>query len=936
MKKFFLSFWILFLCLGLNAQRMTDALDRGLVVVHRTNGTSNEGTFVSWRILANEYYDVTYNVYRDGVKLNDKPLSVSNYNDTGGSTTSEYTVSAIVKGVEQPQCKPQTSWNCYLYKLIDRNYSGYKDITLQKVYSNADGSDITADYQPNDISMADLDGDGQLEILLKRLNTKDASSLYLESATDYAILEAYKLDGTRMWWIDCGPNMVSLNSTEIDIVAYDWDCDGKAEVVLRGADGMKIHFSDGTTKVIGDASVNSRNTFAHTDAQYCWTHTGNEYLLYLNGETGKPYQIIDYPLKRLEDGETDLKAAWGDDYGHRSSKYFFGAPFLDGRKASLFLARGIYTREKMIAYDINPQTHEFTTRWTWNCNQPGSEWYGNGYHNFCVADVDMDGRDEIVYGSMVIDDNGKGLSTTGLGHGDSQHVGDFDPYRHGLEFFGCNEDKPGNNYRNATTSEMYYRFETTADDGRALIGKFSDSFHGCQGRSSASNLISSVTDNVLGITADTFLKWSDLNFRIYWDGDLCDEVLNSPGTAKEAKIEKPGYGRLFTSSGCNMNNDSKNNPCFQGDILGDWREEFIVRCGGNLRIYTTTYPTEYHNYTLWHDTQYRQSEVWQMEAYNQTPHTSYFLGKAEGITMAPPPSTLTDRVEIADGASISKDDNDKHLLLAKTDNMSVSVVDGAAPYIVTDNAPTWVEGHDDNANITTTTYTHTITGGAFTGEMRLIKQGDGILKLPNVSETYTGNTDVWNGELDFDGNMVSSRVWLNRFASLKTNGGKFGAGIVMDYASQLLPQGDVSARSVTLNFGSRIIFPLSSAHIAADTLRINKVDWTDGPKYLAPVIQFTGNSKPSDGAYLVGTFNVLEGNLSDIIIEGISGVTYKLEMSDKNLYLVVGSGQVPTGINNISKDVSQGKCYNIEGMKMPDVKAYKGVYIKNGVKVMKR
>ena len=175
MKKILLSFWILFLCLGLSAQRMTDALDRGLVVVHRTNGTSNEGTFVSWRILANEYYDVTYNVYRDGVKLNDKPLSVSNYDDTGGSTTSVYTVSAIVKGVELPQCKPQTSWNCYLYKLIDRNYSGYKDITLQKVYSNADGSDITADYQPNDISMADLDGDGQLEILLKRLNTKDAS-----------------------------------------------------------------------------------------------------------------------------------------------------------------------------------------------------------------------------------------------------------------------------------------------------------------------------------------------------------------------------------------------------------------------------------------------------------------------------------------------------------------------------------------------------------------------------------------------------------------------------------------------------------------------------------------------------------------------------------------------------------------------------------------
>ena len=150
-----------------------------------------------------------------------------------------------------------------------------------------------------------------------------------------------------------------------------------------------------------------------------FTYYGNEFLLYCNGSTGVPYQCLPYPLKRFEDGETDLAKAWGDGYGHRASKFFFGAPYLDGRKPSIFLGRGIYTRHKFIAYDVNPTTHELITRWTWTNNKAGSPWYGNGYHNYAIVDVDWDGRDEIVWGSMVIDDNGKGLSTTGLGHGDA-------------------------------------------------------------------------------------------------------------------------------------------------------------------------------------------------------------------------------------------------------------------------------------------------------------------------------------------------------------------------------------------------------------------------------------------------------------------------------------------------------------------------------------
>ena len=232
----------------------------------------------------------------------------------------------------------------------------------------------------------------------------------------------------------------------------------------------------------------------------------------------------------------------------------------------------------MVAYDINPSTHELTLRWQWSNNGGWSDpWYGNGNHNYCIADVDEDGRDEIVYGSMVIDDNGKGLSTTGLGHGDALHCSDFDPFRPGLEIFACNEEEPCMNYRNATTSQLYVRRTSSNDDGRALCGNFSNTYPGACGRSTQTGMISCVANkDIADYGGDSFIAWGDLNFRIYWDGDLLSEVLNSPGTAKEAKIEKPGTGRLFTSSGCNMNNWTKNHPCFQGDLIGDWREEICA------------------------------------------------------------------------------------------------------------------------------------------------------------------------------------------------------------------------------------------------------------------------------------------------------------------------------------------------------------------------
>ena len=334
-KKFLLTVALIITAtLSVHAQRSMDKLDRGLVAMK-----TSSGIFCSWRIYGEEYYDVTYNIYRDGTKLNSEPLSVSNYTDAGGSTSSSYQVEAVVRGVAQGKSKAVTPWA-----------QNYLELTM-------DHGSLTSTYIPNDACCADVDGDGEIEILLKFDNQSWAGTSYQKAGYngEYFIMEVYKLNGKKLWWIDWGPNMADFQNNEQNIVAYDWDQDGKAEAVLRASDGTKIHTASGEVITIGDAT---KNYLAATSSGQWFVYQGNEYLLYLNGETGEVYDQMEYPLKRLENGETNLESVWGDGYGHRSTKHFFGAPYLDGRKPSIFLARGIYTQHKMIALDVNASTHK--------------------------------------------------------------------------------------------------------------------------------------------------------------------------------------------------------------------------------------------------------------------------------------------------------------------------------------------------------------------------------------------------------------------------------------------------------------------------------------------------------------------------------------------------------------------------------------------------
>lgn len=307
---------------GAMAQRVTDALGRGLVAMQ-----TDSGVFCSWRINADEWDGTEYNIYRGGTKLNSTPLKVSNFTDPSGSADATYTVRAVVNGVESAACDPVKVW--------EKNYT---------IIKPQHAPEIKAGLVPNDATAADVDGDGELEILMKYDN--QASDFHNGDDGIFTVIECLEMDGSVKWWINFGPNAGDFQNNEINIIATDWDGDGKAEVVFRAADGTVIHQADGSTYTVGDASINYRGN--DWPSGQWFMHWGKEYLIYADGLTGKPYECIEYPLKRVEDennpngllsgGAYDnlVNGEWGDGYGHRSSKYFFAAPYLDGRKPSLF------------------------------------------------------------------------------------------------------------------------------------------------------------------------------------------------------------------------------------------------------------------------------------------------------------------------------------------------------------------------------------------------------------------------------------------------------------------------------------------------------------------------------------------------------------------------------------------------------------------------
>lgn len=586
--------------------RQAEYLDRGLVAVN-----TEEGVFLSWRFLGTDDENTAFNVYRDGKVITDKPVTdKTNYVDKEYTQGSKYYVEAVITDKNGNIIQSEAD----ISKEVSPLEQNYFDIPLLQPESLTMPDKSTCTYTPNDASVGDLDGDGQYEIILKwdPSNAQDNSK---DGYTGNVYIDAYKMDGTFLWRIDLGVN-IRAGAHYTQFMVYDLDGDGRAEMVCKTADGTV----DGKGNVIGDGTADYRSSAGRI-------LEGPEYLTLFDGLTGEALDTIDYEPSRGNVRD------WGDDYGNRVDRFLGAVAYLDGKTPSVIMCRGYYTRAVLAAYDVTDK--KLVHRWTFDSNEKGNEKYtGQGNHNLAVADVDWDGYDEIVYGQCVINEDGTGLFSTGMGHGDAIHVGDFLPEREGLEVWGCLEASGGAMLWDGATGECILRIIASGDTGRAVAGNFIPGNNGSEFVSSANDNVYDAHGNVL-TSWSSFTKWSQ-NYAVYWDGDLEQETLD------RNMIDKYKAGRLFNAQGVSYNNGTKANTSLTADILGDWREEMIFPTtdGKALRVFTTTDETDYRIFTLMHDIQYRCQVAAQNVAYNQGAYTSFFLGTGYDLPSMPDIETV--------------------------------------------------------------------------------------------------------------------------------------------------------------------------------------------------------------------------------------------------------------------------------------------------------
>ena len=567
-----------------------ERLGRGVIAIRENPST----VAVSWRYLSSDPMNESFDIYRNDQKINKHPLKDATFfQDTYAGTES------VLYTVKAREGKTESS-----YQLPANAPLGYLNIPLNRPEDGTTPLGQNYFYTPNDASIGDVDGDGEYEIILK-WDPSNAHDNSHDGYTGEVYVDCYKLSGKLLWRINLGRN-IRAGAHYTQFMVFDFDGDGKAEVVMKTADGTV----DGTGKVIGDAQADYRNEQGRI-------LTGPEYLTVFNGLTGEAMQTIDYVPVR-----GDLMG-WGDSRGNRSDRFLACVAYLDGIHPSVVMCRGYYTRTVLAAFDWDGK--ELKQRWVFDSNNPGCKDYaGQGNHNLRVGDVDGDGCDEIIYGSCAIDHNGKGLYTTEMGHGDAIHLTHFDPSRKGLQVWDCHENKrDGSTYRDAATGEVLFQIKDNTDVGRCMAADIDPTQPGVEMWSVASGGIR----NVKGEVVKDRVRGLSCNMAVWWDGDLLRELLDRNMVSKY-NWEKGVCERIAIFEGTLSNNGTKANPCLQGDIVGDWREEILMRTADNtaLRLYVSTIPTDYRFHTFLEDPIYRISIATQNVAYNQPTQPGFYFG----------------------------------------------------------------------------------------------------------------------------------------------------------------------------------------------------------------------------------------------------------------------------------------------------------------------
>ena len=637
------------------AQTNIEHLGRGLIVTR----AENKGNFVSWRYLANDSLPTTFDLLRNGDAIKTDISTSTSYTDTYGTSAHTYQIVTKINGEAIDTTDAVTPWTDYYWQI-------HLDLPTAKGYT----------YSPNDCSVGDVDGDGEYELFVKwdPSNSRDNSQ---DGVTGNVYLDCYKVDWTaggagttpeKLWRVDLGKN-IRAGAHYTQFMVYDFDGDGRAEMMCKTGPGSK----DGTDNYVSAAGTDSK--ILECNNTKTWRNSGGkidggyEFLTVFEGLTGKALHTVFYkPNRNATTIGTESTGTfnWDDrsgktdkaSYGNRGERYLAAVAHLDGegQNASAVFVRGYYTYAYLWAVTFDGK--ELKDKWyhsshstsqykvtdaegnTQSYNAPAATrgsgsrtMYGNGNHNLSVADVDGDGADEIIWGSAALDHDGTLLYATGYGHGDAIHLADHNPDRPGLEVFEVHEGSPyGWDLHDAATGEILFKATGSDDNGRGMAGQFSADHRGSFFSSANDRQQRSAVTGAVISTGQT-----STNFRIYWDGDLQEELFDG------GKIDKwtgSGTSRLYingknpydynASSTCN---GSKSTPNLQADILGDWREELILWSSNDnstLNVFTTNTSSNFRVPTLMHDHTYRMGVAWQNVAYNQPPHIGYYLPDSVG------------------------------------------------------------------------------------------------------------------------------------------------------------------------------------------------------------------------------------------------------------------------------------------------------------------
>lgn len=631
--------------------RQMEKLDRGLIAI-KTDG----GVYLSWRLFDSEDNifgsadkNVSFNVYRDGKKISEVATKTNYVDSTVGTN---YSVAPVINGVEGEKCNPVTVYN-----------NSYFDIPILKpddetIYDPSGNELATYSFFPADCSTGDVDGDGEYEIIVKWTSSEhDVGSPGDPAYSGTVHLAAYKLDGTKLWKNDIalGKNVYSSAHT-LQFLVYDFDGDGKSEVMCQTSLGSK----DGQGEYVSNAAQTDEEIKAITDEEnstadyrgYGRITEGKEFLTVFNGETGVAMDTINLPTTRGSENGVD----YGDDFGNRSNRFVSDIAYLDGEKPYAIYLRGYYfgrngkqrTSIAGISWDgtaLSP-TYRFDTQKGQEGYYDGAYQYvGNGNHNCTVADVDNDGKDEFITGALcmeVNDDNEfRPKWCTYLQHGDALHIGNYDPTHTGFEFFTVHEDSGTNSLSgnditldfgmsviDAETGNIMFHEGASDDTGRGVMANVgAGGYYQIWSAKNSARQSNGGTDFTTA-TSLTGRNTPSMNFRIFWDGDLYDNLLDG---ANITDWNGRNMSNIFSAGNynCVSINGTKANPSLQADLFGDWREEVVYPTsdGTALRVFSTTDTTDYKIKTLMQDPVYRSGVAAEQTAYNQPPHVGFYMGK---------------------------------------------------------------------------------------------------------------------------------------------------------------------------------------------------------------------------------------------------------------------------------------------------------------------